>query len=129
MYDVQTGQATQIAKHDATIRVVKYVDTPSGGIVVTGSWDKTVKVRDYRVTRADVHSPGSLVLGYPKSKPRILCHSPRTLLQSRCILPTDGGRNGRATYPDFQPNQPHCGIQGETWARRIFSRTTNDSTW
>ena len=44
MYDVQTGQATQIAKHDAPIRVVKYVDTPSGGIVVTGSWDKTVKV-------------------------------------------------------------------------------------
>lgn len=44
MYDVQTGQSTQIAKHDAPIRVVKYVDTPSGGIVVTGSWDKTVKV-------------------------------------------------------------------------------------
>jgi WD40 repeat protein len=44
MYDVQTGQATQIAKHDAPIRVVKYVDTPSGGIVVTGSWDKTIKV-------------------------------------------------------------------------------------
>jgi len=46
MYDVQTGQATQIAKHDAPIRVCKYVDTPSGGIVVTGSWDKTIKVRD-----------------------------------------------------------------------------------
>lgn len=49
MYDVQTGQATQIAKHDAPIRVIKYVDTPNGGIVVTGSWDKTIKVRDYRV--------------------------------------------------------------------------------
>jgi len=46
MYDVQTGQATQIAKHDGPIRVCKYVDTPSGGIVVTGSWDKTIKVRD-----------------------------------------------------------------------------------
>lgn len=51
MYDVQTGQATQIAKHDAPIRVCKYVDTPSGGIVVTGSWDKTIKVRDDRVIR------------------------------------------------------------------------------
>jgi WD40 repeat protein len=51
MYDVQTGQATQIAKHDAPIRVIKYVDTPSGGIVVTGSWDKTVKVRDTSVTQ------------------------------------------------------------------------------
>ena len=47
MYDVQSGQSTQIAKHDAPIRVIKYVDTPSGGIVVTGSWDKTIKVRDY----------------------------------------------------------------------------------
>lgn len=45
MYDVQTGQATQIAKHDAPIRVCKYVETPGGGIVVTGSWDKTIKVR------------------------------------------------------------------------------------
>lgn len=50
MYDVQTGQSTQIAKHDAPIRVIKYVDTPSGGIVVTGSWDKTIKVRDYHLT-------------------------------------------------------------------------------
>ena len=51
MYDVQTGQATQIAKHDAPIRVIKYVDTPSGGIVVTGSWDKTVKVRGVLATQ------------------------------------------------------------------------------
>jgi len=48
MYDVQTGQTTQIAKHDAPIRVIKYVETPSGGIVVTGSWDKTVKYWDIR---------------------------------------------------------------------------------
>jgi len=48
MYDVQTGQSTQIAKHDAPIRVIKYVDTPSGGIVVTGSWDKTIKYWDIR---------------------------------------------------------------------------------
>lgn len=46
MYDVQTGQSTQIAKHDAPIRVIKYVDPSSGGIVVTGSWDKTIKVRN-----------------------------------------------------------------------------------
>lgn len=76
MYDVQTGQSTQIAKHDAPIRVVKYVDTPSGGIVVTGSWDKTIKVRDYHSLDTDTRSPGCSVLGHPESKPRIICNSP-----------------------------------------------------
>lgn len=63
MYDVQTGQTTQIAKHEAPIRVIKYVDTPSGGIVVTGSWDKTIKVRAclaswYQSTLTWYHSTG-----------------------------------------------------------------------
>ena len=79
MYDVQTGQATQIAKHDGPIRVCKYVDTPSGGIVVTGSWDKTVKVRnDYPIRYQRTLTV--TVLGYSESEPSILCYSPRTLL-------------------------------------------------
>ena len=76
MYDVQTGQATQIAKHDAPIRVVKYVDTPSGGIVVTGSWDKTIKVGIFTSLSADPRSIDSTVLGYSEPKSRVLCHSP-----------------------------------------------------
>ena len=56
MYDVQTGQSTQIAKHDAPIRVIKYVETPSGGIVVTGSWDKTIKVWDHHSPNSDARS-------------------------------------------------------------------------
>jgi len=56
MYDVQTGQSTQIAKHDAPIRVIKYVETPSGGIVVTGSWDKTIKVWGYHPPDSDTCS-------------------------------------------------------------------------
>lgn len=56
MYDVQTGQTTQIAKHDAPIRVIKYVDTPGGGIVVTGSWDKTIKVREILALNRDGRS-------------------------------------------------------------------------
>lgn len=51
MYDVQTGQTTQIAKHDGPIRVVKYAGVPSGEIIVTGSWDKTIKVLDYHAPR------------------------------------------------------------------------------
>ncbi|KAJ7841339.1 Poly(A)+ RNA export protein [Mycena olivaceomarginata] len=48
MYDVATGQATQIAAHDASIKAVRWVDTPQGGILATGSWDKTIKYWDLR---------------------------------------------------------------------------------
>ncbi|KAJ7844365.1 WD40-repeat-containing domain protein [Mycena olivaceomarginata] len=48
MYDVATGQATQVAQHDAPIKVVKWVDTPQAGILATGSWDKTIKYWDLR---------------------------------------------------------------------------------
>lgn len=38
--------AQVIGQHDAPIRVVKYLD--QNNVVVTGSWDKTVKVWDCR---------------------------------------------------------------------------------
>jgi mRNA export factor len=46
MLDLQANphQPQQVAQHDAPIKVVKWVDTPQGPILVTGSWDKTVKV-------------------------------------------------------------------------------------
>jgi mRNA export factor len=44
MFDVNTGQATQVAQHDAPVSVVGWVDAQSG-ILATGSWDKTIKVR------------------------------------------------------------------------------------
>jgi mRNA export factor len=44
MFDIATGQATQVAQHDAPVKTVKWVDTPQGGILATGSWDKTIKV-------------------------------------------------------------------------------------
>ena len=48
IYDIQTGQAQQVAQHDAPVKVVKWLETPQGSILVTGSWDKTIKVtRDH----------------------------------------------------------------------------------
>ena len=44
MFDITNGQTTQVAQHDAPIKVVKWVETPQGGILATGSWDKTLKV-------------------------------------------------------------------------------------
>ena len=43
MFDVNTGQSTQVAQHEAPIKVVGWVDAQSG-ILATGSWDKTIKV-------------------------------------------------------------------------------------
>ena len=45
MFDVTTGQSSQVAQHDAPIKTVRWIDTPQGGILATGSWDKTLKVR------------------------------------------------------------------------------------
>lgn len=44
MFDLLTGQSVQVAQHSAPIKAVKWIDAPQGGILVTGSWDKTVKV-------------------------------------------------------------------------------------
>ncbi|KAI0749494.1 Poly(A)+ RNA export protein [Daedaleopsis nitida] len=48
MFDVTTGQATQVAQHDAPIRVVRWIESPQGGVLATGSWDKTIKYWDLR---------------------------------------------------------------------------------
>lgn len=44
MFDLGTGQSQQVGAHDAPIRSVRWVEAPTGGILATGSWDKTVKV-------------------------------------------------------------------------------------
>lgn len=43
LYDVSTGQQQQIAAHDGHVRSLRWIDQ-NGGILATGSWDKTVKV-------------------------------------------------------------------------------------
>jgi mRNA export factor len=52
MIDLGAGQNTaiQVAAHDQPIRSVRFFDSPQGGaqMLVTGSWDKTVKYWDLR---------------------------------------------------------------------------------
>ncbi|KAK9459157.1 WD40-repeat-containing domain protein [Lipomyces oligophaga] len=50
IYDLQSGQSSQIAVHDASIRCVRFVTTDNSGqqMVATGSWDKTLKYWDLR---------------------------------------------------------------------------------
>jgi mRNA export factor len=44
MFDLATGASQQVGAHDAPIKAVRWVEAPTGGILATGSWDKTVKV-------------------------------------------------------------------------------------
>lgn len=52
MLDLTAGQtvATQVAAHDQPIRCVRFVSVPgqSTPVLVTGSWDKTIKYWDLR---------------------------------------------------------------------------------
>ncbi|GJE94513.1 WD40-repeat-containing domain protein [Phanerochaete sordida] len=48
MFDITTGQSQQVAQHDAPIKVVRWIESPQGGILATGSWDKTLKYWDLR---------------------------------------------------------------------------------
>lgn len=56
MHDITTGQSQQVAQHDAPIKVVKWVETPQGSILATGSWDKTLKVRIYSNNNGEVQN-------------------------------------------------------------------------
>ncbi|KAF9429745.1 hypothetical protein BGZ94_009644 [Podila epigama] len=49
LFDIATGQSTQVAQHDAPIREVRWVNKEgTAPILATGSWDKTVKYWDTR---------------------------------------------------------------------------------
>lgn len=43
MLDVQTGTSSQVASHNAPVRSVRWTDMHNG-LLVTASWDKTLKV-------------------------------------------------------------------------------------
>lgn len=39
VFDVQTGQMSQVAQHDEPIKCLRWIDM-QGGLLATGSWDK-----------------------------------------------------------------------------------------
>ncbi|KAH8148181.1 uncharacterized protein LAJ45_07633 [Morchella importuna] len=49
MYDLQSGVSTQVAVHDQPIRACRFIQPPNGAeMLVTGSWDKSLKYWDLR---------------------------------------------------------------------------------
>lgn len=47
MYDLATGQTTQVAQHDEAIKCIKFLDQGQN-IMATGGWDKVIKYWDTR---------------------------------------------------------------------------------
>ena len=53
LFDISTGQSTQVAAHDQPIKCVRFINSPTGGeMLVTGSWDKKLKYWDLRTPNA-----------------------------------------------------------------------------
>ena len=51
LYDIATGQATQVAEHTHPVKCVKVVDILGTQMIITGSWDSTIKYWDMRQPR------------------------------------------------------------------------------
>ncbi|KAG8968128.1 hypothetical protein FRC03_008481 [Tulasnella sp. 419] len=47
MFDLNTQTSSQVASHDAPVKCVRWINA-QGGILITGSWDKTLKYWDTR---------------------------------------------------------------------------------
>ena len=45
MYDLLSGVSTQVGRHDGPIKCVRWFEMAQAGILATGSWDKTLRVR------------------------------------------------------------------------------------
>lgn len=45
-WDLGSNQKMQVAQHDAPVKTVHWIKAPTYSCIMTGSWDKTLKVRD-----------------------------------------------------------------------------------
>lgn len=56
MFDVSTSQSSQIGQHEAPVKCVKWVDAPqpAGGLLASGSWDKTIKASGLIIFGCDI---------------------------------------------------------------------------
>ncbi|KAF5392366.1 hypothetical protein D9757_001462 [Collybiopsis confluens] len=79
MFDAVTGQSTPFAQHDGAVKAVKWIYTPYGGVVATGSWDKTVKAG--RPSDAQVHHVEFILQFWDLRSPVPIS---TTLLPERC---------------------------------------------
>jgi WD40 repeat protein len=117
MFDLNTGQSQQVGAHDAPIKCVRWVEAPTGGILATGSWDKTVKVCYLFCSFVSIHKTTDIwiVLGFENSKSYRFFDNGRANLYDGYPVSSYGCWDGRATYPDRQLELAYCHFQGRLW--------------
>jgi hypothetical protein len=104
MLDLERGPsgASQVAAHDAPIKAVRWVDA-YGGLLVTGSWDKTVKVsrlcQTYRCTTHESASTGT-------------CARPRRSRACSC-------RNDVIAWTSGSPSWSSAARSGTSWSSTL----------
>ena len=102
MFDLSTngnnGQAVQIGAHDAPIKCVRWIESPGGGILATGSWDKSIRVRANRRLGHFQNAYSAAVLGLEESESCCQCADSRPCLLYGRPVSTFGCRDGRETY-------------------------------
>ena len=47
VFDLSSGTSTQVGQHAGPIKCVRWFELGQGGIIATGSWDKTLKVKTH----------------------------------------------------------------------------------
>jgi len=58
-FDMNTQQNAQVAAHGEPVSAIRWVDAPTGGVLASGSWDKTLKARLrilHPIAMADAHT-------------------------------------------------------------------------
>jgi hypothetical protein len=110
------------------VRVVKWLETPQGGILATGSWDKTIKVGlRFPAFKPSFHAVP--VLGHANGESRLYGAATRALLHARRLVPADGSRHRGASCPDIQSHEPYDSVQGavvEQSSRVAFCKKSCD---
>ena len=113
VFDVSTGQNSQVGVHDAPIKCARWFESPTGGILATGSWDKTVKVRLHPLRileRLSAHILKfwfAIVLGFEEPQSCIHSSDAREGVHHGCTISSNGcGHCGKA-YPNIEPQQSH----------------------
>ena len=46
-FDMTNGQSSQVAAHDAPVSALRWVEAPTGGVLATASYDKSLRVSWY----------------------------------------------------------------------------------
>jgi WD40 repeat protein len=145
LLDVSTGVSSQVASHQASVKNVRWIDM-HGGLLLTGSWDKSLRVCSIYLSLLATGSTTSSfaltpdhtlfqVLGSTHTKSCGNRQFAREVLRAGCTRPATGRRYGREAHTNLQPlksyrtvwfnylqstkisNSLNCVLSGARWIR------------